>query len=720
MSNPESMEIDHQTIPNPESMQIDDDLHFWTKYSQQSSQFPKVDLKFKQFKNLLTIVDIYKADEHPVFYSCNACLPNNIKTPLSFSQKDVINEYRDKFGKTLPLYKCTAAGPIQLADIRILRHIAVDMLLDMQDRYPSEINNIETGINCFLNAFGLCNYSKQQEFFQQYKYNINKLLNTSFEVRKFYLSRFGFRISISENEAIAVNFVSKLFDHNVLHGYIAPELLSPLNYLKDSSKFMHNELCLFKPNECNFQSEDISGKSKRRRNMDGGTINEWEDLENLIDKPLPETFEFQCSLSNNHILRGFMMLILSKLTNILYDAFYVNTNKTTSLDEKENRSNRSIIKSIKLAYLPTIKLIGNTMYILKPGMEGLLDNNVVEKLLNKDLTEETNSRVRQRPILADYSLSEMMGAIYGIVTHNGMFGLILRAHSNIAFNIKYPFIGQRVNNINKTLKLLFNLPETFDVNQMLNLLEEVNVLKNQNDAFEVVKGGPIGMLLDMMIYNPYATNYSIVRRNITNQEYIRTRKQKSTNYDTFEKTRPSPSCPVFGIAYQSISTPNVQAVESISVVDGDEWYTVQPTNVFAQMMNKYKRTYKAGPSGSTFMWMNLVFDLLSIPKSPKNYEILLLCIIADFVPIYHSLTEILLVYSQERDYKDEHMYTMDKNPAEWLVKTLVESATDRAKRSGKIVWSLDTSKPPSIKKFTTFITRSYTPIKTPIVPNSSK
>jgi len=72
------------------------------------------------------------------------------------------------------------------------------------------------------------------------------------------------------------------------------------------------------------------------------------------------------------------------------------------------------------------------------------------------------------------------------------------------------------------------------------------------------------------------------------------------------------------------------------------------------------------------MLMNMVFGLFGnfIKPTPVNQKMLLLCIISDFVPVYHSLTEVLMIYS--REYQNNpydstfNVYTIDENPVKWL------------------------------------------------------
>jgi hypothetical protein len=92
-------------------------------------------------------------------------------------------------------------------------------------------------------------------------------------------------------------------------------------------------------------------------------------------------------------------------------------------------------------------------------------------------------------------------------------------------------------------------------------------------------------------------------------------------------------------------------------------------------MKDYGRYNETGPSGTTQIYLTFVFDFLGVKKNRKNLELLLLCLIVDFVPIYHSLTEILIVFSQDIKKKFGYtLYTIDQNPVEWLIKSLFKGS----------------------------------------------
>ena len=62
-------------------------------------------------------------------------------------------------------------------------------------------------------------------------------------------------------------------------------------------------------------------------------------------------------------------------------------------------------------------------------------------------------------------------------------------------------------------------------------------------------------------------------------------------------------------------------------------------------MKKYKRPYIAGPSGSTMLLYNLLFNVIGLRKDSHTPAKMLGFIIGDYIPHFHTLTEILLSFS---------------------------------------------------------------------------
>uniref|UniRef100_A0A6C0KD55 Uncharacterized protein n=1 Tax=viral metagenome TaxID=1070528 RepID=A0A6C0KD55_9ZZZZ len=97
------------------------------------------------------------------------------------------------------------------------------------------------------------------------------------------------------------------------------------------------------------------------------------------------------------------------------------------------------------------------------------------------------------------------------------------------------------------------------------------------------------------------------------------------------------------------------------VVLANSYYDINNT-FFHNISNLYNRPTMSGPSGSIVIAHDLIFNLLGIENNRKNRILLLCCSIADYVPYHHSVTEILIAYSNYIKVK----YTIDKDPVEFV------------------------------------------------------
>lgn len=427
----------------------------------------------------------------------------------------------------------------------------------------------------------------------------------------------------------------------------------------------------------------------------------------------------QCGISRNDTLQEFVGKIFILLTCILHESLY--------LVMKSTRQKKETIRhTIHYHYRPLVEHRKNKtktdIFVLKPGMDKLLATTVVDKIIQlfwntdgekkSDLTSiqtglqtmfsgEKESKIFDKILSilrTKYSLSEMLGAIYGITVHAGMFSVIYQAFLISNDNkelLKNKILLELKSNFEIVLtnvQDMFGLPKSYKTEDLLLLLQTNNELlkntvcyqtyftedngiackktrqtKEQIHILNVSKNNLSKIVLDMMVTqnNQDAKGISVVRRNLNNQEYIRKRRDKQIG--TYTNVTPMSKCPVFNSTKSSESTNY-----NIMMVNGDEWYEVVPNGLFENIMKKYKRTCKAGPSGSTLMLMNMVFGLFGnfIKPTPVNQKMLLLCIISDFVPVYHSLTEVLMIYS--REYQNNpydstfNVYTIDENPVKWL------------------------------------------------------
>ncbi len=159
------------------------------------------------------------------------------------------------------------------------------------------------------------------------------------------------------------------------------------------------------------------------------------------------------------------------------------------------------------------------------------------------------------------------------------------------------------------------------------------------------------ILLDIFISS---CTRSLMRSNLNNKNYIRTPIQNS--YIKLEKNDN-----ILCHAHMKNNT-------DVGIVYGNSFYRVNEDSIYSKIMNRYKRNYLAGPSGSIILLHIFVFDILQYEKTTTNQLKLLALCVADYIPFSHTLTELLLSYSNELDIT----YTLDMDPIKFTRNLLTQ------------------------------------------------
>lgn len=402
-----------------------------------------------------------------------------------------------------------------------------------------------------------------------------------------------------------------------------------------------------------------------------------------IEQEIEHSYTFQCLLSKDDKLHRFIACLFIKLTMIVRDALM-------AMDTSDNEQDKiQRVKGTLLSYYRPDTYIDNTgTYVLKPGMlygprnrrqlKGFIDFIMVERDIERLISQ----------IQDTFSMNEIMGAFYGVLVNPGVFTLIYRASIEHPENsVLLMELNTKFEQVLSGLKSVFALDKHFTHTDFIEMLRDddsvlqtnktkdynSNQVQVQTNAYKINKGFNHNIVLDMIFLNPYTRGQTMMlKTNLHNRDYVRD-KTTPNPYNAEKGNLPkskikSPSCPTF----YNVRNRDQKALDgNIWLVQGDEWSQVKPNSIFAKVAQKYGRTVKAGPSGSTFLYMNMVFGILGVKPTPENHKLLLLSIICDFVPTYHSLPEVLMVYSQENIHiNDSQRYTMSENPAEWVMKHL--------------------------------------------------
>ncbi len=131
---------------------------------------------------------------------------------------------------------------------------------------------------------------------------------------------------------------------------------------------------------------------------------------------------------------------------------------------------------------------------------------------------------------------------------------------------------------------------------------------------------------------------SIQRKQLGNARYVRQRQEKFQASYIEEKN--------VGAGHLSLFKDS----KGHSAMKGNSKYNIDPDSNYAQVMRIFNRKLLAGPSGSTLASFITTFEFVGLEKTSTNIALFLACSIANYIPAYHTLTEILLTFTDEVEY----------------------------------------------------------------------
>ena len=181
-------------------------------------------------------------------------------------------------------------------------------------------------------------------------------------------------------------------------------------------------------------------------------------------------------------------------------------------------------------------------------------------------------------------------------------------------------------------------------------------LKNENDR------NMYSFFIFDIIYGSDKTVDSIYRANLGNMNFFRERLSSFMhNTDNYIKIN---NCNKSIIANENYS--------NYGIYNSTERYKITKNMPYAKIMNKFNKQFIGGPSGSTAVIYISLFHFYKYPFTYKNKILLLGLVIADYVPLWHTIPEIILsAYAEFKDSKIQK-YTLDKNPVIYSINLLKE------------------------------------------------
>lgn len=169
-------------------------------------------------------------------------------------------------------------------------------------------------------------------------------------------------------------------------------------------------------------------------------------------------------------------------------------------------------------------------------------------------------------------------------------------------------------------------------------------------------------IFDIIIYgNNNVKDLSLYKKNLTYLDFIK----KSVPED--EKYKPENLKNFTECNKSSIDKINY---EDFKIYNAKNVYEIDEDSPYAKIMKEYGEPYLSGPSGSTAILFIGLFDFYNYHKTQKNKIMLLCLIIADYIPLWHTLPEILLSSNVEISSKTIPKYSLDKEPVNFVYKII--------------------------------------------------
>jgi len=163
-----------------------------------------------------------------------------------------------------------------------------------------------------------------------------------------------------------------------------------------------------------------------------------------------------------------------------------------------------------------------------------------------------------------------------------------------------------------------------------------------------------------IIYGADKTVDSIYRTNLGNMNFFRERlttfMHNKTNYIKINNCNKS--------------IINNDKYSKYGIYNSTERYEITKRMPYSKIMTKFKKPFIGGPSGSTGVMYITLFHLYMYPFTHKNKILLLGMLIADYIPLWHTISEILLIAYPEFKDKKIVKYTLEKNTVIYSINLL--------------------------------------------------
>jgi len=200
------------------------------------------------------------------------------------------------------------------------------------------------------------------------------------------------------------------------------------------------------------------------------------------------------------------------------------------------------------------------------------------------------------------------------------------------------------------LKIIFCLPDNFTNNSFIELYKKTELIEDKSIKEKTIKS------FNMLIVKIMHTDNDI--KSVVNKNYGREIFARNPLPENYKKI------PInINEKYNCFND-----INAIEIYDASSFLDVH--NIFIEYLFKsYNRILIGGFSGSVYYLYFMIFHILR--NKYKKTDTLLLKVLSiavmDYVPLWHSLEEILLTYSVllNRDNNKYNIYKLDQDPLEY-------------------------------------------------------
>jgi hypothetical protein len=228
--------------------------------------------------------------------------------------------------------------------------------------------------------------------------------------------------------------------------------------------------------------------------------------------------------------------------------------------------------------------------------------------------------------------------------------------TSVLNNLSKPDFSYYHVNINKILqnKFISNLKKLF----LINDITWHHFSKIYNNIDDNLKKSYDFFIFDIIIYGGHSNkDLSLYKKNLTYLDFIK----KKVNSDC--KNNPKNLQSFYKCSKSAISE---NKYKDFKIYDAKNIYDIEKHSPYSEIMKEYGEPYLGGPSGSASILFTVLFEFYGYPKNKTNKIMLLCLIIADYIPLWHTLPEILLSTNIEMESETTPSYTINKESVHYV------------------------------------------------------